>query len=126
MKNFLKISAAATSLLIAMSAAQADEQVWRFFVGDHEKAQITVVEAGKDSIVWDQLTQPARLAKSEDGQYVFAVQRDNGRVDFARSGFFTEDHGDHSDLKVTDPEWQGLFVTGAKPTHFVIHGHEGC
>ena len=124
MKNFLKISAAATSLLIAMSAAQADEQVWRFFVGDHEKAQITVVEAGKDPIVWDQLTQPARLAKNEDGQYVFAVQRDNGRVDFARSGFFTEDHGDHSDLKVTDPEWQGLFVTGAKPTHFVIHGHE--
>lgn len=124
MTQFFKFGLAGVSLFAAMGAATANEQVWRYFIGDHEKAQISIVEAGKDPIIWDELGQPARLNVSADGKYVFAVQRDIGRVDFGSTGIFSEDHGDHADVKATAPEWKGLFLTGNLPTHFVIHGHE--
>ncbi|MGJ8528044.1 hypothetical protein [Maritalea sp.] len=103
--------------------AQAESDVWRFFVADHERPQISVLESGKEPVLWDELLAPARLYKSADGGLVFAVQRNNGRVDFGTTGLGHDDHGDHKDMHLDEPQWNGLFLTGYKPTHFVVHDH---
>lgn len=122
-KKIFAFGVSTFALMAGVGSASADE-AWRYFIGDHEKAQITVIEQGNDPIVWDQLAEPARLHLSEDGELLFAVQRSKGRVDVAETGLHVEDHGDHGDLHLEAPAWQGLFLTGARPTHFVLHGDE--
>jgi hypothetical protein len=123
-KVILALSVSVGGLLTSGAGAAMAEEVWRYFIADHEQAQITVVEVGKDAIVWDRLAEPARLHLNHDGRLLFAVQRNKGRVDMAETGFRLEDHGDHEDLHVEDAAWQGLFLTGSSPTHFVVHGRD--
>lgn len=122
-KEILMIGVSALAAVAVAASARADE-TWRYFIGDHEKAQISVIEKGHDPIVWDRLAGPARLHLSEDGAFLFAVQRNKGRIDVAKTGVHVEDHGDHGDLHMDAPAWQGLFLTGSRPTHFVLHGDE--
>ncbi|WP_276606133.1 hypothetical protein [Paracoccus liaowanqingii] len=50
-----------------------------------------------------------------------AVQSDDDAVHFFDSGISFEDHGDHADIEVTDPEDIDTVLTGPRPFHLVDH-----
>ncbi|WP_299348510.1 hypothetical protein [uncultured Maritalea sp.] len=121
MQQKVRYAVSAAILLASNGLAFAQDEVWRYFVSDHEKAQITVFEKEVEPRVWTDFAAPARLYMSGDGTRLFAVQRAIGRIDFARTGLSYEDHGDHQDPHMGEAQWNGLFLTGHKPTHFVVH-----
>lgn len=101
----------------------ADDHVsaWRLFVADHAKAEVTALDlASGDTLATFPLASPAALYTT--GGAVFAVQGAGGQVSVIRSGIALDDHGDHGDIDINDPELVEAVMTGDKPAHFVEHG----
>lgn len=105
--------------------AHADEVAthWRLFVADKTEARVSVLDLTDESVAETfALAAPASLYAQADGSGVFAVQGSANVVTAIRSGIEIEDHGEHADLKVGDPELVTSTVEGERPVHLVEHG----
>ncbi len=116
-----------TTLLLSsalVAPAIADETTaWRLFVSDHSAPKVTAldIETG-NAIATFPLAGPASLSTAHSGEAVIAVQGSANQVSAIRTGIAFEDHGDHGDIEITDPELIEAVITGEKPAHFVEHG----
>lgn len=125
----LAIGSVAFALMFAAHAALAEDEtkeVWRLFVTDQEKAEITVVDPAQGSVV-DRFSTKGyvtHLVPSESGETLFAVQMDHDVVHVVASGISLGAHGDHSDIATKDAQLLPVELTGARPVHAVMHGHE--
>jgi hypothetical protein len=101
-------------------AAEMDH--WRVFVADHSQATVRAIEVKTGKVLATISTLgPATLHKSASGKTVFAVQSDADRVSAIASGVALDDHGDHGDLKLSQPYLLNATAKGAHPVHFVEH-----
>lgn len=113
---------ASSALIPAAHANDHHHSHWRLFVADSATPIISVIEleTGETVETFD-VTAPATLYASPSGQGIFAVQGSANRVDAFFSGIEFDDHGDHSDLRISAPAAVDLAIEGDKPTHFVEH-----
>lgn len=101
----------------------ADEVTfYRAFVADQAEATVSVIdlEAGAVAETFT-LQGPARLYGTASGQTVFAVQGDSDIVQAISTGIAIDDHGDHGDIEISEPELIDGAVEGDYPVHFVEH-----
>lgn len=117
-------NAALLGAFAAMAApAWADDEAiaWRIFVADHTSPTVTAIDLNAPEQRWTfDLAGPAKLYSAANEALVVAVQSDNEQVDFLQSGLTIESHGDHSDIKVSDPAAIGA-LKGPRPFHIVNH-----
>jgi hypothetical protein len=64
---------------------------------------------------------PASLHRSTSGRTVFAVQSDADRISAIASGVALDDHGDHGDIKLSQPYLLNATAKGGRPSHLVEH-----
>ncbi|WP_227288104.1 metallochaperone AztD [Boseongicola sp. H5] len=116
------IGTAWAALALAHPVLADDEATaWRIFVADHTDPTITAFDLDAPEQRWSfEVAGPARLYPAADGALVVAVQSDNDRVHFLRSGVELDSHGDHADIEVSDPAPLGS-VEGPRPSHVVTH-----
>jgi hypothetical protein len=109
-----------TSALI--TPAFADEtSAWRLFIADHTDPKVTALDLASGEILDTfPLASPASLYLADEA--VFAVQGAGNQVSAIKSGITIDDHGDHGDIAIADPELLDAVLTGEKPAHFVEHG----
>lgn len=137
---FKYLAGASALALITGGAALAqdhdheDVTLYRVFVGDHAAPRVTVIDIeghdheghGHDhdeAETWTfDTTGQVKLFGVAGGAVVAAVQSDDDAVHFFTSGISFEDHGDHSDIEVTDPSAIETVLTGPRPFHLVDHG----
>ncbi|WP_375552411.1 hypothetical protein [Rhodophyticola porphyridii] len=101
--------------------ADREATAWRVFVADHATPTVTAFDLDAPEQRWSfEVAGPARLYPAADGALVVAVQSDNDRVHFLRSGVELDSHGDHADIEVSDPAPLGS-VEGPRPSHVVTH-----
>lgn len=99
-----------------------DVTLYRVFVGDHEKAQVTAFDLSEPDHRWIfPTTGQVKLFPVAGGAVVAAVQSDADTVQFIRSGIAFHDHGDHRDIEVGDPAAIDASLTGPRPFHLVEH-----
>jgi len=126
MKYFqLKMMVSSLALVLGMGSAHADGDVeaWRLFIGDHTNPVVQAVDVKSGTILKKfDITNYASLASSESGRLIFAVQGGADVVNIIDSGIVLEDHGDHRDLKISDPKLADLKLEGKVPGHVVSHG----
>lgn len=107
---------------MAGPAQAAEKEHWRLFVADHSEAAIRAIDLKTgDMIAKISTLGPAALHRSESGRMIFAVQSDADRVSAIASGVALDDHGDHGDLKLSQPYLLNATARGARPVHFVEH-----
>lgn len=103
-------------------AHDGDVTLYRLFVGDHESGQVTAIDLSDPEKRWRfETTGQTKLFTVAGGAVVAAVQSDDDAVHFFSSGISFEDHGDHADISVTDPEAIEATLTGPRPFHLVDH-----
>jgi len=105
--------------------AHADEDIeaWRLFIGDHSDPIVQAIDVESGAVLKKfDIAHYASLASSESGRLVFAIQREGDAVHIIHSGIALEDHGDHQDLKISDPQLVDLTLSGRAPGHLVSHG----
>ncbi len=99
-----------------------DVTLYRVFVGDHEKGQVTAFDLAEPDHRWTfPTTGQVKLYSVAGGAVVAAVQSDADTVQFIRSGIPFHDHGDHRDIEVGDPAAIDASLTGPRPFHLVEH-----
>ena len=99
-----------------------DVTLYRVFVGDHEKGQVTAFDLSEPDHRWTfPTTGQVKLFPVAGGAVVAAVQSDADTVQFIRSGISFHDHGDHRDIEVGDPAAIDASLTGPRPFHLVEH-----
>lgn len=99
-----------------------DVTLYRAFVGDHEKGQVTAFDLSEPDHRWTfPTTGQVKLYSVAGGAVVAAVQSDADTVQFIRSGISFHDHGDHRDIEVGDPAAIDASLTGPRPFHLVEH-----
>ncbi len=99
-----------------------DVTLYRVFVGDHEKGQVTAFDLAEPDHRWTfPTTGQVKLYSVAGGAVVAAVQSDADTVQFIRSGISFHDHGDHRDIEVGDPAAIDASLTGPRPFHLVEH-----
>lgn len=112
----------ATSALTATVHAEDQTTHWRLFVSDKTEAKVSVVDLEQQVVVEAfALTAPASVYANAKRSGVFAVQGDGNVVTPIRTGIAFEDHGEHADFKVSDPELVEANLSGERPVHFVEH-----
>jgi len=120
----VKMMVSALALLFGAGAVQADESVeaWRLFIADHDRPIIQAVDVESGAVLKKfDIANYASLSTSESGKLVFAVQREADEVHIINSGIALESHGDHRDIKISDPELMKLSLKGKAPGHLVSH-----
>jgi len=120
----LKMMVSALALVLGGAGAHADESVeaWRLFIGDHTNPVVQAVDVDSGAVLKKfDTANYASLVTSESGRLVFAVQREGDAIHIINSGIALLDHGDHRDLKVSDPELIDLKLEGKVPGHVVSH-----
>ncbi len=124
----LKLLGPAAALTFAFtSSVQADEAatLYRVFVGDHEKAEVTAFDLSNPERRWSFATAgQAKLYPVAGGAVVAAVQSEADHVQFISSGVELTAHGDHADIKISEPAAIEGALTGPRPFHLVTHGGE--
>ncbi|WP_375688514.1 hypothetical protein [Pseudooceanicola sp. LIPI14-2-Ac024] len=116
-------SVAVAALSAAPGFADEDRTAWRVFIADQQSPRVTALDLSAPDTRWTfDLTGPSRLYATPDGEVVVAVQSDDDRVDFLRSGIVLEGHGDHADIEVSDPAVLDAALEGPRPFHVVTHG----
>jgi len=110
---------AAALLLLTAPPAAAHEEAARALVSDHAAGRVHVVDLdhGEPIASYD-LESPARLHLGASGRYVYAVQRDAGRVAVIDAGIEVVPHGDHADIRVGPPALLPVSIAGPRPVHF--------
>jgi DNA-binding beta-propeller fold protein YncE len=115
----LSAAFAAALVLSRASPAAAHEEAARALVSDHAAGRVHVVDlADGRAIASYDMEGPARLHLGASGRYVFAVQRDAGRVSAIDSGIEVVPHGDHADIRVGPPALLPVSLAGPRPVHF--------
>lgn len=115
------------SVFLALPAtAVADEkhaEHWRLFVSDQAESKVTAIdlESGKAFPPFPLSGYATRLALSESGRTLFAVQTDADMVNVISTGIDLADHGEHSDIEIADPKLMAESFPGKRPVHAVIH-----
>lgn len=112
---------AATALITPAFAE--DITAWRLFVADHAAPTVTAIDLATSNTLGSfPLASPGVLYTTKSGEAVYAVQGAGNQVSAISTGIAVEDHGDHGDIKLTDPVAIATTVLGTKPVHFVEHG----
>jgi hypothetical protein len=115
------------SVFLALPAtALADEkhaEHWRLFVSDQAESKVTAIdlETGKVFPPFALSGYASRLALSESGRTVFAVQSDADMVNVIATGINLADHGEHADIEIADPKLLAEAFPGKRPVHAVMH-----
>lgn len=111
--------------LLAGQAFGAETTVWRLFIGDHSAPLVTAIEVDSGAQIGRfELAGPATLYATPSNRAVYAVQTSANRVAAIASGIAIDDHGDHGDIAISDPQLLSAAVEGETPIHFVAHdGH---
>lgn len=127
-RSSLLIVSAALSFSVFPPFTHAEESVtetWRLFVADHSQPVVRSIDlvSGKELGRFE-LKGYATLARSETGRSVYAVQGDENIVHVIDSGISLSDHGEHRDIKVTEPKLLTATIEGNKPGHVVAHGDD--
>jgi len=120
----LKMMVSAVALSLGLGATQADENVeaWRLFIADHTNPVVQAVDVESGTVLEKfDIANYASLATSESGKLVFAVQREADIIHILNSGITLESHGDHKDLKISDPKLLDISLKGKAPGHLVSH-----
>lgn len=123
------MAAVAAGIALAASSALADDQetkeAWRLFVADHTLPVVRAIDldSGRELGRYD-LKGYAALTASASGRTVFAAQGEADVIHAIKTGIDFSDHGDHRDLKVSDPALLPLTFEGKRPAHVVPHGGE--
>ncbi|MDS9468494.1 hypothetical protein RGQ15_13045 [Paracoccus sp. MBLB3053] len=100
-----------------------DVTIYRVFVGDHDKGQVTAFDLDEPEHRWTFQTKgQVKIYSVADGGAVAAVQSDDDTVTFIASGVSLHAHGDHSDIETADPTAIAETLTGPRPFHLVEHG----
>lgn len=108
--------------LMVDPALSAEQEHWRLFVADHSAATVRAIDVKTGATLATISTLgPASLHRSASGKTVFAVQSDADRVSAIASGVALDDHGDHGDLKLSQPYLLNAVAKGARPVHLVQH-----
>lgn len=109
----------------ALHAEEEQNEAWRLFIADHTLPVVRAVdvETGKEIGRFD-ITGHAALSLSGTGKTVFAIQGDSNVVHAIDTGVSLSDHGEHRDIKLTDPMLLATVIEGQKPGHVVPHGDE--
>lgn len=122
MHHRLILSLLAATTLITPAFA-ADVSAWRLFVADHAAPTVTAIDLATSNTLGSfPLASPGVLYTTKSGEAVYAVQGAGNQVSAISTGIAVEDHGDHGDIKLTDPAAIAATVPGTKPVHFVEHG----
>jgi hypothetical protein len=123
MHDFRKTLSALTIIMACAAVPSlADEKsTWRLFVSDHGAPVVNVLDATGERIGTFSMKSPASLYASESGRTVFAVQRDGNLVSAVATGISVDDHGDHGDIEIEEPQRLDADIAGRKPVHFVDH-----
>ncbi|MBY5639355.1 metallochaperone AztD [Rhizobium leguminosarum] len=126
-RNRLLVAVAASVILAATGVAVAEEdhdtkEAWRLFVADHTNPIVRVIdfEDGKELGGYD-VKGYASLTASTSGQTVFAAQTEAGVIHAIKTGINFSDHGEHSDLEVSEPALLPVTFEGKRPGHVVPH-----
>ena len=123
------MAAVAAGFALAASGALADDhetkEAWRLFVADHTQPVVRAIDldSGKELGRYD-LKGYAALTASASGRTVFAVQGEADVIHVIGTGIDFSDHGEHRDLKISDPALLPVTFHGARPAHVVPHGDE--
>lgn len=119
----IAVLAASAAFIGAAAAAQEDSvTLWRLFVADHDTGQITALDLDAPENRWTfDVGGASRLYATASGEGVLAVQSDDDRVAFLKSGIALEGHGDHRDIAVSDPARIDGELNGPRPFHVVTH-----
>lgn len=116
------VAAAGLLTLTAGWASAAETEHWRVFVADHSQAVVRALDVRTGTTLATISTLgPASLHRSASGRTVFAVQSDADRVSAIESGVTLDDHGDHGDLKLSQPYLLNATAKGGRPSHLVEH-----
>lgn len=100
-----------------------DVTLYRVFVGDHADARVTAFDLTEPDHRWTFDTAgQAKLYGVAGGAAIAAVQFEHDTVHFFTSGIGFHDHGDHSDIEISDPAAIDTVLTGPRPFHLVDHG----
>jgi len=122
MHHRLILSLLAATTLITPAFAD-DVTAWRLFVADHAAPTVTAIDLATTNTIGSfPLASPGVLYTTKSGEAVYAVQGAGNQVSAISTGIALEDHGDHGDIKLTDPAAIAATVPGTKPVHFVEHG----
>ncbi|PZX09927.1 zinc transport system substrate-binding protein [Palleronia aestuarii] len=106
----------------AASAQDDSATLWRLFVANHDNGRITALDLDAPDNRWTfDVGGASRLYPTASGEAVLAVQSDDDRVAFLRSGIALESHGDHADIEISDPARIDGELTGPRPFHVVTH-----
>ncbi|YCI06686.1 metallochaperone AztD (plasmid) [Ensifer sp. D2-11] len=124
-RNRLLAAVAASAVFAATGAFAEDhetKEAWRLFVADHTKPVVRVIdfEDGKELGRYD-LKGYASLTASASGQTVFAAQTEADVIHAIKTGIKFSDHGEHSDLEVSEPALLPVTFEGKRPGHVVPH-----
>ncbi|MFD1910830.1 hypothetical protein [Halodurantibacterium flavum] len=107
---------------LAQGHDHGDVTLYRVFVADHAQAQVTAFDLDDPEHRHDfATTGQAKLFPVAGGAVVAAIQSDDDTVHFFRSGIAFHDHGDHSDIEISDPSALDVTLTGPRPFHLVSH-----
>lgn len=111
------------STFLAAPAVADEAEHWRLFVSDQAEGKVTAVdfETGKVFPPFSIKSYASRLALSESGRTIFAVQSDGNLVNVISTGIGLSDHGEHSDIEVEDPKLVDVAFPGEYPVHAVMH-----
>ncbi|MBN9053542.1 MAG: hypothetical protein J0H80_07145, partial [Rhizobiales bacterium] len=113
------MAAVAAGIALAASSALADDQetkeAWRLFVADHTLPVVRAIDldSGRELGRYD-LKGYAALTASASGRTVFAAQGEADVIHAIKTGIDFSDHGDHRDLKVSDPALLPLTFEGKR------------
>ncbi|GGE12206.1 zinc transport system substrate-binding protein [Gemmobacter megaterium] len=124
MLRYVTSASALTLTLTLAGAAWAHDDLthFRVFVGDHTAGQITAFDLDHPENRWTfATTGQVKLFPVANGAVVAAVQSDADTVQFLSSGIELHAHGDHADIKVSDPAALDTVLTGPRPFHLVDH-----
>ena len=124
LKQLGGLSLLALSVAMPVYADHHDDDVtlYRVFVGDHQAGQVTAFDLNAPDKKWTFKTAgQAKLYSIANNSAIAAVQSDDNQVNFIRSGISFHDHGEHSDIEITDPSAIRLNLNGERPFHLIEH-----
>ena len=126
--NLLAASSLACALLLPFPSLAEEENTtesWRLFVADHSLPVVRAfdVRSGREIGRFD-IEGYAALSLTQTGKTVFAVQGDKNVVHAIDTGISLSDHGDHRDIKLSEPKLLATVVKGEKPGHVVSHAND--
>lgn len=94
----------------------------RLLVSDFETGKLHVIDLRENAVIATfEVSSPARVYASENGQYAFAVQQGAGRTNVVFSGVTAVPHDDHFHTEFGRPSMLGVDIAGSTPIHFVAH-----